>query len=814
MRKFFFTLLLAFIGSVWMASHAICTAHGYNMTDDNLYYLQSLFSGTLVETSLPCDDSDDDNPCLPCTTVALLTNDSNLYYLTGLDDKWQAFLDSLYDDPYIANMPTYSYHALLSGREFNRGDYRYIAVNTAAPAQITRIELWSSADWLTGAWEVHKEIVANGSGYGDIFMRDVNSSTRFAFFDSLGLMYQFMKDGTGYFPPHAYTLDHGADGRLLSVEGLFDTPRNLDDGCSPLTLYRLTDSELEWQYDCYGGDEGPVTYYQFLRRCQTDLPSPNAYLPSLCDEWHMETYTVVDPDNPNYREYTQRLTTDTIIDGKRYRQLRGTANWPSTYLYDNNYLGALREGNNADIYYVPAGGTHEFLLYAFNVQIGDTLTNLWIGNHFSEPCGYKAKVTGIGTGKFRRIDLLVFGTDDNKDIECGEETYWLDSIGRNTGPVWANPVCNAIDPTPEVICACKEGRKVFARDAKCACDPLRLKSLCDTWNIHGVAFPDGHDHHLMFTQQLTTDTLIAGQRYVRLEQGSAYLGALRETDNARIYFIPAGSTHEYLLYAFHANQGDTFDNVWFGGRPSDFPNGCHVTIREITEQNGRKVFELDASYTTPYEEIVEWPYSIWIEGVGLQDGPVGSDCPLDCLGDYGQSVLCAYKDGVHVYASAFAEEHSCWYATDDQIDTIPLYVNDGPGSTTVTPVDPNQVVATLNDNLLTIREQSGEEVTYSLAVTPISHAPARHELPEAQKEVSSGNFRNSVAVQLSEDGSYTLTLSKAGWENDIYGTFDYTASGLQPIAATDAPARKLLRNGQLFIQQGDKIFTLAGVQTK
>ncbi len=591
-------------------------------------------------------------------------------------------------------------------------------------------------------------------------------------------------------------------------------------GCSYGGLFSIIDVPLLTTCGsnaCCCTLNGELIYEDYVGVCALmDIhgTSPNAYLPSLCDEWHMETYTVVDPGNPNYREYTQRLTTDTIIDGKRYRQLRGTANWPSTYLYDNNYLGALREGNNADIYYVPAGGTHEFLLYAFNVQIGDTLTNLWIGNHFSEPYGYKAKVTGIGTGKFRRIDLLVFGTDDNKDIECGEETYWLDSIGRNTGPVWANPVCYAIDPTPEVICACKEGRKVFARDAKCACDPLRLKSLCDTWNIHGVAFPDGHDHHLMFTQQLTTDTLIAGQRYVRLKQGSAYLGALRETDNARIYFIPAGSTHEYLLYAFHANQGDTFDNVWFGGRPSDFPNGSHVTIREITEQNGRKVFELDASYTTPYEEIVEWPYSIWIEGVGLQDGPAGSDCPLDCLGDYGQSVLCAYKDGVHVYASAFAEEHGCWYTTDDQIDTIPLYVNDGPGSTTVTPVDPNQVVATLNDNLLTIREQSGEEVTYSLAVTPISHAPARHELPEAQKEVAAGNFRNSVAVQLSEDGSYTLTLSKAGWENDIYGTFDYTASGLQPVAATDAPARKLLRNGQLLIQQGDKIFTLTGVQTK
>jgi hypothetical protein len=155
----------------------------------------------------------------------------------------------------------------------------------------------------------------------------------------------------------------------------------------------------------------------------------------------------------------------------------------------------------------------------------------------------------------------------------------------------------------------------------------------------------------------------------------------------------------------------------------------------------------------------------------------------------------------------------CYYDSAKQpADTVALYwrSGDGPGSTTVTPVDPNQVVATLNDNLLTIREQSGEEVTYSLAVTPISHAPARHALPEAQKDVSAGNFRNSVAVQLSEDGSYTLTLSKAGWENDIYGTFDYITSGLQPATATDAPARKLLRNGQLLIIRDGKAYSAGG----
>ena len=585
-------------------------------------------------------------------------------------------------------------------------------------------------------------------------------------------------------------------------------------GCAKGGLFSIIDVPL--QTTC-GGNwcccslNGEPIYEEYPGLCEEmDIhgTSPNAYLPSLCDEWHYVTYYAAGmdiPATPVY--YSQHLAADTVIGEHKYRQLRGRVEY--RYSSNDDYLGALREGDNADIYYVPTDSTHEYLLYAFNANVGDTLKNLWMGTNMQ--CT-TAIITEISTGRLRTFQAKVHVIVSGHYFEDFWE-LWTDSVGSATSEGPAGVSVYMLN-TPYLACACKDGRKIYVGDANCACDPLRLKSLCDTWNIHGVAFPDGHDHHLMFTQQLTTDTLIAGQRYVRLEQGSAYLGALRETDNARIYFIPAGSTHEYLLYAFHANQGDTFDNVWFGGSPSDFPNGCHVTIREITEQNGRKVFELDASYTTPYEEIVEWPYSIWIEGVGLQDGPAGSDCPLDCLGDYGQSVLCAYKDGVHVYASAFAEEHGCWYTTDDQIDTIPLYVNDGPGSTTVTPVDPNQVVATLNDNLLTIREQSGEEVTYSLAVTPISHAPARHALPAAQKEVSSGNFRNSVAVQLSEDGSYTLTLSKAGWENDIYGTFDYITSGLQPATATDAPARKLLRNGQLLLQQGDKIFTLTGVQTK
>ena len=321
---------------------------------------------------------------------------------------------------------------------------------------------------------------------------------------------------------------------------------------------------------------------------------------------------------------------------------------------------------------------------------------------------------------------------------------------------------------------------------------------------------------------LQGDTLINGKKYHNVKYLEApWLVFPLTADGKKIYAHIYG--RDILLYDFGLEVGDSilhYQNIRFDAdAPEDLRFGsdsAYIYVSEvdsITLLDGRRAKRLHYK-DRRYQE--EYYIRADIEYVGCSHGGLFSIIDVPLLTTCGSNACCCTLNGELIYEDyagvcALMDIHGTSPA-----DTVALYwrSGDGPGSTTVTPVDPNQVVATLNDNLLTIREQSGEEVTYSLAVTPISHAPARHELPEAQKEVSSGNFRNSVAVQLSEDGSYTLTLSKAGWENDIYGTFDYITSGLQPATATDAPARKLLRNGQLLIQQGDKIFTLTGVQTK
>lgn len=553
-------------------------------------------------------------------------------------------------------------------------------------------------------------------------------------------------------------------------------------------------------------------------------PQPMHRLDDLCDEWTMVVYPVSvlpeSDDSPIY--YTQRLTADTLINGKAYRKLCGGAFWKG--VDKNNYLGAMRQeyyyiksqdphkpGYRYGIFYIPEGSTHAYLLYDFNCYVGDTLRNLWIGgmNPDNAPDGYTGLVTAISASNPRRFELDII--DSNESV-CNHLS-WIEGVGTDGDGPTGESSCIAYDPSPALFCACKDGQKVYATTTNCQCGSLRLNYLCDTWNILGVVTDGEGSHYRTFTQRLTTDTIINSKRYVKLEEGITYKGALREDDYGRVYIIPANSTHEYLSYASQVKVSDEFDNVWFGGNPSDFPNGSKVTVREIEQINGRKVFKLDVLYQLPVMEQARlWPYYSWIEGVGLPEGPSGDWCPFDCDGDYGQSILCAYKDGEQVYASETAEKFGCYYdSTEQPADTIPLYakVGDGPGSSTVDPVDPNEIVATLNGDELIIREYIGAEISFKLSkVSASNQAPARSQL------MQSDSFRESVTITLTESGTYELELTNPEWNYSIVGTFVYTPTGVEETPVTTAPAQKVLMNGRLLIKHGDKVYTLTGMQVE
>ena len=398
----------------------------------------------------------------------------------------------------------------------------------------------------------------------------------------------------------------------------------------------------------------------------------NDPLPSLCDTWNMltEPFSCVGPYC--YLQTTVfHLTTDTIINTEQYIKL---------IMGSNTYKGALREGTNRDIYFVPEGSTHEYLLYAFNAQVGDTLTNLWIGGVYDEcPNGYNGIIQTISDGTPRKFTIAIdIDIENDPHYSVPRKTEWIEGVGfldNPTGPLFF--LGAAVDYGVEtLLCAYKNGEQVYSssKAERYGCEfngipSAKPYSLCDTWNVLGIStamWPD--EIFSTQTQRLTKDTVIAYPsyynftRYVRLEENGRYKGAMREGGNRDIYFIPAGSTHEYLLYYFNAKVGQKLRNLWFGGLAEWYPNGLNATVTEISDSNP-KVYTLEAEVVfQESNDTVPVPV-YWIEGVGMETGPVGKNC-FYCVDDYRQVVLCAYKNGVQVYASELSEQYGCEYNYD------------------------------------------------------------------------------------------------------------------------------------------------------
>ena len=552
----------------------------------------------------------------------------------------------------------------------------------------------------------------------------------------------------------------------------------------------------------------------------------NSLLPSLCDEWNVlhEPFSCVGI-YCRLQTLIYRLTTDTLIQDVNYVKLMEQEG-SNTY-----YKGAMREGTNRDIYYVPANSTHEYLLYAFNAQVGDTLSNLWVGG-----CGrdYQGVVQAISNGSPRIFTIGVKFGDESDDYLY--PIRWIEGVGSPETPMGMAvvPDVPADIGVYTLLCSYKNGEQVYSssKSERYGCEfngipSTKPYSLCDTWNVMEVSLVTSPEeiYHTV-TQRLTKDTIIAYPRYynftpyARLEENGKYKGAMRESESGVIYYIPAGSTHEYLLYNFNAKVGDRLSNLWFGGPAEWYPNGLNATITEISNTSPR-VFTLAAELVHAESDAIDTVLVFWTEGVGMETGPVGMDC-FHCACSCGQLVLCAYKNGEQVYVSDMGEQYGCVYNYDPYApsDTIPLfsYTGDDPGSSTVDPVDPNQVVVTLKGDELTIKESSGETILYRLTNTSSDPASAPYRVPQAQTPQS---FQNEINITLTEEGTYSLILTNPDWGYGIYGTFSYP-NRKDDIDNTPSPSKEnqgkvsklILSDGQILILRGEKIYTIQGQRVK
>ena len=282
---------------------------------------------------------------------------------------------------------------------------------------------------------------------------------------------------------------------------------------------------------------------------------------------------------------------------------------------------------------------------------------------------------------------------------------------------------------------------------------------------------------------------------------------MREGDNRDIYYIPKESEKEYLLYAFNSKVGDLLKSLWIGCY------GSFAYVTDITEGDPR-IFTVEYYiYHSRYGLTSLKAY--WIEGIGTPEGPDGGSNRypfITVTPGTSWNILCAYKNGEQIYTSFLGEIIGCEYSGPGPfISTVPLFVGDGPGTSTVDPIDPNLIVAYLQNNMLVIKEFVGVEFYYALTngLSPLMQA--RGMAPQQQQQ----SFRNEVSIPLTEPGVYTIELTSPEWDYSVTGTFTYMPQGIETVSGQETVAPvKILQNGQLFIIRSGKTFTLTGQEMK
>lgn len=520
---------------------------------------------------------------------------------------------------------------------------------------------------------------------------------------------------------------------------------------------------------------------------------------------------------------TYNLGPDTLINTKLYRQIRYTN---ESKKVTNAYHGAIRQSEDRqEVYYIPSGIDKEYLLYNFDVEQGDTIY-AYAGFYDAscvEMIEYEQHQSITPAWIVQDIQVI----DGRKHITVQQDAHvveWIEGIGTKhiLWPVGRGCYATGMEVQfHHTLCAAdNEGNTIYSFDTdyigirnNCPdwtvlSQESKMSSLCDEWHVLYEPFSSFSPYSTIHFA-LTTDTTINAQHYIKLEstegKNTLYEGALRE-ENKKVYFVPVGSNNEYLLYAFDAQKGEQLSNVWGGGRAEICKNSFDAVVTDISDDTPR-------IFTLTLNRSEEEYYQIqWLEGIGFMDGPIGSKNICNLAADYGVfRLLCAYRNGEQVYASDYSEKFGCefngfYYDYNEDVDTIPLYTGDDPGSSTIDPIDPNQVVVTLNGNELNIKESSGDEINYTLVLNKNKQAPTK------EQTVQANSFIHSVSIELFESGYYTLQLTNPNWDSSLVGHFQYINSAIEEVQGDEKCNAKILRDGQLLIRVGERLYTPTGMQ--
>jgi len=158
--------------------------------------------------------------------------------------------------------------------------------------------------------------------------------------------------------------------------------------------------------------------------------------------------------------------------------------------------------------------------------------------------------------------------------------------------------------------------------------------IFDPYYVITIDYYDPYTYYCMNS----SDTTIGSFVYSKLDScGGPYQGALRD-DNGKIYFIPADSVNELLVYDFTLNNGDPVSTYYKTSNNSFTEYTTVVGPVDSVLINGsyRKRMQIEAAY--------------WVEGIGNTSGLFRESWPN--VSNYVIDLVCMSENNTALYPSA------------------------------------------------------------------------------------------------------------------------------------------------------------------
>ncbi len=164
------------------------------------------------------------------------------------------------------------------------------------------------------------------------------------------------------------------------------------------------------------------------------------------------------------------------------------------------------------------------------------------------------------------------------------------------------------------------------------------------------------------------DTTISGNDYTKVFYcGDTYKGALREV-NSVVFFVPADSTDEYLLYDFTAQQGQALNNVYVG-----IPTEEHFLLQDFFVNQVSTEIIGGVSRRVVYADQFRW-----IEGIGCETGLFME--PWANVSNYAVQLHCMSVNGTTLFPVEGSGDCSLTVGVSDAPASVEVSVYPNPTS--------------------------------------------------------------------------------------------------------------------------------------